>query len=545
MDLGMTASGTTLPTSLPTGPSFERIALNRVTFGARLSDIARVKSMGWKAWVEDQLRPPVGDDAELASFLDAQQMFIKYNGLAPATGIPGWPPVSQYRALNYLKQDVAGLWEVPRKIETAVAADEYDRIGKELNAVTWIRNSRSIYQVREFMVDFWNNHFNIGRQADFYATAALPVYDLAVIRPRAFGNFLDLLTAVATSASMLRYLDNASSTAAHPNENYAREILELHTLGRPAYIGVGKSGAKTGKPGDIAARFSDQDIIQASRALSGWTLEQGQDGPDGTLPFTGKFIFNPAQHNANAGIFMGVDLSAFAGMDQGKAVLKIIANHPATADFVCTKIARRMFGDGPPSSVIARGKRAWLANRDQPDQIRHVLAAMLMDGEDIGRPGLKLRRPYERVMAYVRTADVILSAFPKADTALAPLGDGIYAWPTPDGRPDMDSQWLSGMANLYAWNYIAVLHDQDSFHTNLAAQTPEEVRSSPTALVEFWVNRMVGYALRPVAMEALVADAGSPSGALAALNGREQPKAEAAIRRLTALIAASPEFGTR
>jgi hypothetical protein len=195
--------------------------------------------------------------------------------------------------------------------------------------------------------------------------------------------------------------------------------------------------------------------------------------------------------------------------------------------------------------VINRGKKAWLAGRDQPDQIRRVLAAMLMDGDEIGRLGAKLRRPYERVIAYVRTADVMLSAFPKADIALAPLGDGIYAWPTPEGRPDVDSQWLSGMVNLYSWNFITVLLEQDSFHTNLAAQTPEEVRGSPTALVEHWVNRMVGYALRPAAMEALVADVGAPTGAVAALGGREQPKAEAAMRRLTALIAASPEFGMR
>ncbi|MHB1204304.1 MAG: DUF1800 family protein, partial [Rhodospirillaceae bacterium] len=375
--------------------------------------------------------------------------------------------------------------------------------------------------------------------------AALPVYDLQVIRPRAFGNFLDLLTAVATSASMLRYLDNASSTKEHPNENYAREILELHTLGGPAYVGVGKPGAKPRKAGDIAPGFSDQDIIQASRALSGWTLEQGQDGPEGPLPFTGKFIFNSVQHNPAAGVFMGVDLSPFTGMDQGKAVLKIIADHPATADFVCTKIARRMFGDGPPSSVINRGKRAWLANRDQPDQIRRVLAAMLVDGDEIGRPGTKLRRPYERIMAYIRTADVLLSAFPKADIALAPLGDGIYAWPTPEGRPDVDSQWLSGMVNLYGWNFITVLLEQDSFHTSLAAQTPEEAHGSPAALIEYWVNRMVGYALRPAAMAVLIADAGSPTGAVAALGGREPVKAEAALRRLTALIAASPEFAVR
>jgi hypothetical protein len=170
---------------------------------------------------------------------------------------------------------------------------------------------------------------------------------------------------------------------------------------------------------------------------------------------------------------------------------------------------------------------------------------MLMDGDEIGKPGIKLRRPYERVIAYVRTADVVLSAFPKADIALAPLGDGLYAWPTPEGRPDMDSQWLSGMVNLYSWNFITVLLEQDSFHTNLAVQTPEDIRGNAGALTEHWVDRMVGYALRPAAMEALVADAASPTGAVAALAGRDPQKAEASMRRFSALIAASPEFGMR
>lgn len=109
----------------------------------------------------------------------------------------------------------------------------------------------------------------------------------------------------------------------------------------------------------------------------------------------------------------------------------------------------------------------------------------------------------------------------------------------------MDSQWLSGMVNLYSWNFITVLLEQDLFRTNLAIQTPEEICGSPASLVEHWVNRMVGYTLRPAAMDALVADAGAPTGAVAALGGRDPQKAEAAIRRLSALIAAAPEFGMR
>jgi len=224
---------------------------------------------------------------------------------------------------------------VPRKIETAVAADEYDRIGKELNAVTWIRNSRSIYQLREFVVDFWNNT-STRPPGGFYATAALPVYDLTVIRPRAFGNFHDLLSAVATSASMLRYLDNASSTAAHPTRTTpAKSWSCIPWAARPIWAS-GKPGAKSRKPGDIAAGFSDQDIIQASRALSGWTLEQGQDGPKWPTALHRQVRLQPQRSTPHRRRVHGRRPLQARGQAQGQTVLQVIANHPATADFICT-----------------------------------------------------------------------------------------------------------------------------------------------------------------------------------------------------------------
>ena len=142
------------------------------------------------------------------------------------------------------------------------------------------------------------------------------------------------------------------------------------------------------------------------------------------------------------------------------------------------------------------------------------------------------------MIAFIRTADVLLTAFPKADIALFPLGDGIYAWPTPEGRPDSDSQWLSGMANLYSWNFISVLLEQDSFHTRLAAGMPDAAKRlghRPGGILG--ADQMVGYALRPAAMTTLVADVDSPTGALAALNGSDGAKKETALRRLVALIA--------
>jgi uncharacterized protein (DUF1800 family) len=537
---------------LPSALSFEHLALNRTTFGARDTDVAYVRKVGWAAWVEEQLHPPAGDDAPLAAHLRGQTMRIIYNGQPPTKGIVGWPDVNQQRPLNYLTADITALWNLAVNVEYSVAANELMRIQQELCAATWIRNTHSAFQLREVMVDFWNNHFNVGRQADIFASAALPVYDAQVIRPRAFGNFRDLLGATATSASMLRYLNNADSTAAKPNENYAREILELHTLGRGAYRGVAPADAGAFYPlrkGIIADGFDDQDIVEASRALSGWTVEQGQEGPRGRLPATGRFVYNPLQHNTQARRFMGVDLSGLTGdMAQGNAVLDIIAHHPTTADFVTAKIARRLFGDAPPPAVLARARQAWLEARDKPDQIGRVLAAMLLEGDEIGLPlarVAKLRRPYERIIAFFRTTDTVVNAFDLASSAATALGDGLYVWPTPEGRPDTDAQWLSTSANLYNWNLALLLLAQNAFRTTLGQQTPREAAASATALVDYWVGRMVGYSLRPAAMAALIADVAGPVGALAAYASGGALNIENALRRLVALIASSPEFGVR
>ncbi|TAL04022.1 MAG: DUF1800 domain-containing protein [Rhodospirillaceae bacterium] len=525
----------------PSAPGFERRALNRVTFGARSEDVEHVKHIGWTAWVDEQLNPPVGDDPALAARLQAQTMRLKYLGQAQTDDMPGWPDMDQVRPLRYLTADVPTLWDMTRKVQYSVASEELARIGQELKATTWIRNTHSIFQIREFMVDFWNNHFNIGQQADSFAAAALPDFDQNVIRPRALGNFRDLLGAVATSPAMLRYLNNAASTAAHPNENYAREILELHTLGRSAYLGI---SAPAGSDSQDAG-FTDQDVIALSHALSGWTLEQGQDGPGGALPFTGRFLFNPVQHSGRAGKLMGTDLSALTGAQQGQRALDMAADHPATAAFVCTKLCRRIFGDSPPATVLDRAKTAWLNNRKQPDQIKRVVEAILLGGDEIGGLPSKVRRPYERIIAFFRTTNMEISASETAYTAGRPLGDGIYVWPTPEGRPDTDAQWISVPVNFFIWNMLLLLPFQPAIHTSLATDTPTSATSSAEALVGYWVARMVGSPLRAEGMAALIGDVAAPGGALAAFKIGGITDIEIALRRLVSLIGASPEFAMR
>ena len=533
---------------LPAAPSFERLALNRVTFGAREDDVRRVKDIGWKAWVEEQLTPPDGDEERVAAHIKSRSMHIAYAVQLPAGNSPGWPAVDERRALTYLDADLPQIWEMVAKTEISIAPNERRRIQQELAAATWIRHTHARYQLREFMADFWNTHFNIGRQEDIYGAASLAYFDAHVTRPRVFGNFRDLLEAVAGSAAMLRYLNNAASGSVKPTENYVRELLELHTLGARVYRGVdapGDMGTVTAGAFKVNAGFTDQDIVQAARAFSGWTVEQGQDGPKGKLPFTGRFVFNPVQHSANAGQFMGVDLTRAKDIAQGRMILDIVAAHPATAQFVCEKLCRRIFGDAPPPAVIARAAAAWTANRGKPDQIKHVLRAVLL-GPEVGAAASKVRRPYERLIALFRTTSMTVHAYDGASDALGDLGDGMFAWPTPDGRPDHDAHWLAKPANLQYWNLMFHLLDHPAFNTSFTDQTPPEVLASPSGVVEHWVGKMVGYTLRPAGMKALMDDVQQEGrGFMAAYRTKGAANIENALRRLVVLIATSPEFAMR
>lgn len=541
---------------LPPTASFERLALNRITFGAREADMKDVRDRGWAVWVAEQLAPPPGDEEAIIDRLARQTMRIAYAVQLPAGNSPGWPAVDERRRLNYLRADIATIWDMVGKTEISIAPNERARIQQELNAATWVRNTHAHYQVREFMADFWSNHFNVGRQEDVYAAAALAVYDLEVIRPRVFGNFRDLLEEVAKSAAMMRYLNNAVSGAAAPTENYARELLELHTLGASVYRGL--SGAARGAGADVvsidglevASGFTDADVVQAARALSGWTIEHGQPGPSAALPFTGRFIYNPLQHHAGSGAFMGVDLAPLrAPMAQGRKILDIVAAHPATAAFVCGKLCRHIFGDSPPPSVVERAIFAWTANRHRPDHIKRVLLAILLgddqSGRDMAAAPVKLRRPLERMIALFRSTDTNVNLFDRAADALVSLGDGLYAWPTPEGRPDSNAGWLSAAAALRFWNLMFDVMDHPAFTTSFAAQTPKEAFASPETVIEHWVGRMVGHALRPEAMKVLIEDVLTPFGVMAAHRSGGIANIEKALRRLAVLIATSPEFALR
>ncbi len=532
---------------LPSQQSFERRALNRVTFGARDLDEKYVQMIGWPAWVNEQLAAPPGDDPELAAFLATQTMHIEYAAAAD-TSNGNWPAVKEERPLVALGFSTADLWSLYAGQSTAVPSTEIFRVRQELAAATWIRNAHSKYQLREFMADFWHNHFNIGKGARETATVELPIYDRDVIRPNVFGNFRDFLHAVARSTSMQIYLDNWLSRATTPNENYSREVLELHTLGADVYLGIVNSDAPSVQAGPylVTAGFTDADITQASRALSGWTVANGQYVSAGkVLPMTGEFAYDAAMHNTQAGMFMGMDLSKLTNaMAQGNRVLDIAAYHPATAKFICKKLCTRIFGEGYPQNAYIRAYNAWMNNQDMPNQIAQVLRAILVDSNEIGvLPATKLRRPYEHLIALFRATDMVVNAGTTMTSAFDPVTDFLFAWTPPNGRPDDNAYWLTTGALLTVWNNAMTWPANSAIKTTLSAQTPSSAKVTVAAMVEYWVGRMIGFALPTTSTAALTTDSGIAALPLQARTSTTNATTlENAYRRLVGLIAQAPEF---
>ena len=246
---------------------------------------------------------------------------------------------------------------------------------------------------------------------------------------------------------------------------------------------------------------------------------------------------------------LGINVqSALNDMRQGQMLLNMLAYHPSTANFVVGKLARRIFGDTPPQSVIDRAVAAWMANQTNPNQIAHVLRAMLLAGNEVSTaPSAKVRRPYERILAMARTTEMVVNAATYMTSLLDQLNDGLFAWPAPDGRPDENAYWLATGSTIATWNLLFQVPNYPEFATTtLTAQTPESVLQSATEVTEYWVGRMIGHALSDNAMGALVTDQGGSNGIPANVRARATAaRIETAHRRLISLIATTEEFSLR
>ncbi|CAA9253944.1 MAG: FIG00501383: hypothetical protein [uncultured Chloroflexia bacterium] len=374
------------PTSNATGalPSPAVIALNRMAYGPRPGDIGSVTNMGLASYVEQQLNPQGIDDSACEARIAAARMRITYSAG------DGYGACNELRPLTTLNKSVSELWRLSRW-DIKMAGHERMLPFEEVRAATWIRAVHSKRQLQEVMVDFWHNHFNVYPVSASAISCAFPAYDRTVIRKHSLGNFRTFLEAVATSPAMLYYLDNVSNKAGGGeggNENFARELIEIHTLGIDAYLKFYDDRRNIGDDGKGNARgYIDDDVYETARCFTGWTVANGAwNGRDGDLPSTGEFLYEQNWHDTSSKTVLSPDGYPNVprnqpNMSDGRRVLDMLARHPATARHLCTKLCRRFIADDPPQRVIDAAAAEWPAHVNLPDQIKRVMRVILLSEE--------------------------------------------------------------------------------------------------------------------------------------------------------------------
>jgi uncharacterized protein (DUF1800 family) len=396
-------------------------------------------------------------------------------------------------------------------------------------------------QVRELLCDFWHNHFNVNA-AEQAVAAGLPAHD-ATIRANALGNFRTLLEAIARSPAMLVYLNNRSSRAGAPNENYARELLELHTLGRPNYLNALYNrwrevpGAADGQP----AGYIDEDVYEAARAFTGWSIEDGAGlSANERLPATGKFRYVDAWHDPYQKRVLATEFVPFGEpMADGRKVLDIIAAHRGTAQFVCGKLVRRLVADDPPAQIVAAAVATWQDNRQAPDQIARVVRTVALHPDLQASAGRKLKRPLELLASFARATEIDLHPTEGLINELDASGQRLFGWQPPTGHPDDPTYWLSSNATRRRVSLLLGLAD-NAWNTGVlptrAALPQGAVKAGDAARA--WVRRLLGHA----------PDADRSAAILAAMSINPDElidRDEGRMRRMVAYSALMPEFQVR
>jgi uncharacterized protein (DUF1800 family) len=531
---------------MPTSPPPEVIALGRLAFGPTPAELRRLRDVGVRAWLDEQLKPDDSADVDCTKRIKSARLHIEYEGGKDEQGHT-WKGKKENRPLRALDAPLGELWKLSRDDERPDIYEEKIRPLQEVRAAAWIRAVYSKWQLREVLVDFWHNHFNVNAGVDDERVAiTFPIYDRDVIRKHCFGNFRQFLEAVATSVPMLLYLNNASSKASPANENFARELFELHTLGAPNYFNHlynrwrDVPGAADGKP----VGYIDQDVYEAARAFTGWTIADGEETSRGdVLPNTGAFHYYDGWHDPYQKRVLATEFDPNQPpMADGRRVLDLVAAHPATATHVCTKLCRRLVSDDPPAELIQSAVEVWRASADQPDQIARTLRAIVTSPLFGSAWGTKIKRPFEATVSYLRATAADVRPDQNLFELIEAMGQRLFEWPTPTGHPDRFDYWSGTNVMLGRWNAPLSMMDDEFRATRfrLARQTPAEAQT-PRQIVTYWSDRLLGRALPTESFEILLKYFSADNRPDQPLAVQERKLVER-INGLVALIAMTPEF---
>ena len=477
----------------PAAPAAE-VFLNRLSFGANDASRAEYAALGAKGWLEAQLAMPVGDAGLDKRLADARLRMVYDAGDDGENG--GWPGVDEMRPLSALTADPA---DHVRLLDFEIAMDygERTRPAQEVISASLIRAVHAEAQLRELMTQFWHDHFSVNA-LKFEGTAVFfPSYD-AMLRENTFGNFRVMLGEVARSPAMLYYLNNEESRASPANENFARELLELHTLGAQNYLNDTAPNwhQVPGAADGLALGYIDQDVYEVARAFTGWTVGDGRYIAEGSeTPETGRFFYVEAWHDPYQKRILGVEFEPNqAPMADGDRVMDILATHPGTAAFVCKKLIRRLLVDDPDPGMIDRIAAVFLAASDAPDQIAQVIRAIVAEPAFTESPPTKLRRPFEFLAGLYRaTGANVKSPEMGFDWQLSRAGWHQHSYGPPTGHPDRASRW-NAASTMNRYVDLAFFAHENWFNctdTKLGEATPKDAKSF-AAITGYWVAKLRG-----------------------------------------------------
>ena len=470
-------------------PSAERHLLSRATFGLTPGEPARVQALGMDVWLDDQLKhkTDAAVDAALAPFQTLK-----------------WSPEQIRTASNELGPRAA--------------------IRDELVAATLYRMVHSRHQLYEVMVDHWSNHFNV--YMDDYHMMMQTVAVRDVLRPHAMGAFRSLLHADSTSVAMMQYLSTLLNVARGPNENYAREVMELHTLG-------------------AGGGYTEADIKAVARCFTGWNRNDD----------SWRFEFRANDHDNGSKSVLGAPIQT-TGVDEGHEVLDRLVDHPSCPRHVARRLALHFVADTPPAALIERVAGAWGRDGD----VVAMLSALFGSPEfgqavadPIGDGPAKIRRPMEHWVAVLRALGAdgafLLSIPNDGDYAGRPerylqlMAHMPFRWRSPDGYPDNGKRWNGAHIMLARWNFgLAAAEGRlAKVEIDLVGQMADDgVGGDAGKIVDYWADRLLARPLLADDRRILVEEmAAGGSGRVTVA------EAGARVPMLVALLLDSPYFQWR
>ncbi len=477
--------------------------LNRFAFGPAKGDVDRVVNQGLERWFAGQLEASLRDGG-----LDEKLKHYPSLTMSNALIVQKYPPIGRVRreALSEGALNKDSLSKDRRALEAFMASKGYlpqSALLSELSSQKLYRAAFSANQLKEVLTDFWFNHFNVSVSKGS-VKPFVTVYERESIRPYVLGRFEDLLVATAQSPAMLTYLDNAGSSAANAqalqrgskkggrgnkagktslrglNENYAREVMELHTLG-------------------VDGGYTQNDVTQAARVLTGWTInpqvyKPGRRPDAYTRPGfvqQGDFLFNPDRHDRGEKEVLGLRFESGGTFDEGLKLLHHLAVHPSTAQFICKKLAVRFISDEPPARIVDKMAATFLKTKGN---IAEVLRTMACSDEFWSGEALyaKTRSPFELAISSVRGLDASIHDAEALNAWIAKMGQKLYQYAEPTGFPDKGAYWINTGALLNRMNFglalasgqvAGVEADLLALNNNHEPESPEAALNTYTRLL--------------------------------------------------------------